>query len=72
MPLQVAVTLYLLYGQVGVSFLAGVVFALLLIPVNRKIANKIGSLSSAMMQQKDDRVNVGVVRVLTSILVFVN
>lgn len=57
--MQVAVALYLLYGQVGVSFLAGLVFAVLLIPVNRYIANKIGELSSAMMKQKDARVNVG-------------
>ncbi len=50
--------MYLLYGQVGVSFLAGLIFALLLIPLNRVIANKIGTLSTAMMKQKDARVNV--------------
>ena len=50
--------LYLLYLQVQLYFLAGLVFALLLIPVNRVIANRIGVLSTAMMTQKDARVNV--------------
>jgi len=43
-PLQVAVTLYLLYRQIGISFLAGVIFAVLLIPINRFLANKIGKI----------------------------
>ena len=56
--MQVAISLYLLYNQVGLSFLAGLSFALLLIPLNRMIANKIGKLSADMMRQKDARVNV--------------
>jgi len=50
--------LYLLYLQVGVAFLAGVAFAVLLIPVNRYIAVKIGELSQTLMVQKDSRVKV--------------
>lgn len=42
LPVQVAVTLYLLYNQIGIAFIAGVVFAILLIPINRFLANKIG------------------------------
>jgi len=58
LPFQFGVTLYLLYQQVGVSFLAGLLFTILVIPVNKFIANKIGDLSTKMMQAKDNRVNV--------------
>ena len=42
LPFQVGVTLYLLYREVGLAFLAGLSFAILLIPVNRLIAVKVG------------------------------
>ena len=35
-------TLYLLYCQVGLAFLAGLGFTVLLIPINRVIAVKVG------------------------------
>ncbi|CAG4948573.1 unnamed protein product [Colias eurytheme] len=57
-PLQLAITLFLLYDQVGVSFLAGVAFSIILIPINKVIANKIGKLSTEMMKHKDTRVNL--------------
>ena len=44
--------------QVGLAFLAGLAFALILIPINRWLAKKIGQLSTAMMEQKDNRVKV--------------
>jgi len=44
--------------QVGVSFLAGLGFAILLIPVNKWLAGKIGRLSQSLMAQKDARVKV--------------
>lgn len=56
MPFQVAICLYLLYKQVGLAFLTGLGFIILLIPINRCIANKIGDLSKEMMKQKDERV----------------
>lgn len=58
LPFQVAVALYLLHQQVGIAFLAGVAFAILLIPINRWLAIKIGKLSTTMMEQKDNRVKV--------------
>jgi ATP-binding cassette subfamily C (CFTR/MRP) protein 10 len=58
LPFQIAVSLYLLYRQVGLAFLAGVVFSILLIPINRWLAKKIGQLSTAMMDQKDQRVKL--------------
>ena len=47
--------------QVGLAFLAGLAFAIILVPINRWLAIKIGQLSSAMMQQKDNRVKVVIV-----------
>ncbi|KAL5019443.1 hypothetical protein ScPMuIL_003475, partial [Solemya velum] len=58
LPFQIGVSLYLLYLQVGLAFLAGLGFAIVLVPVNKWLAQKIGSLSSAMMGQKDERVKV--------------
>lgn len=52
------VTLYLLYKQIGISFLAGVTFTLILIPINKVIANKIGELSTKLMNYKDQRVRM--------------
>ncbi|XP_045532531.1 ABC transporter C family member 13 [Pieris brassicae] len=57
-PLQLTITLFLLYDQVGISFLAGVAFSIILIPINKVIANKIGKLSTDMMKHKDERVNL--------------
>ncbi|EDV28182.1 uncharacterized protein TRIADDRAFT_21627 [Trichoplax adhaerens] len=57
LPFQIAISLYLLYQQVGISFLAGVAFIILLIPINKWLAGKIGQLSTEMMKQKDGRVN---------------
>ncbi|KOB68493.1 putative abc transporter c family member, partial [Operophtera brumata] len=57
-PLQLFITLFLLYQQVGVSFLAGVAFSVILIPINKVIANKIGDLSTELMRHKDSRVSL--------------
>ena len=58
LPFQIAVALYLLHQQIGLAFLAGLAFAILLIPVNRWIAIKIAQLSTSMMSHKDGRVKV--------------
>ncbi|KYM96883.1 PREDICTED: multidrug resistance-associated protein 7 [Cyphomyrmex costatus] len=57
-PLQLFVTLYLLHKQIGASFLAGVAFSILLIPINKVIANKIGKISTKLMEYKDQRVRL--------------
>ncbi|KAG5326417.1 MRP7 protein, partial [Pseudoatta argentina] len=57
-PLQLFVTLYLLHKQIGVSFLAGVAFSIVLIPINKIIANKIGKISTKLMEYKDQRVRL--------------
>ena len=58
LPFQIAVSLYLLHQQVGLAFLAGLAFAVVLVPINRQLAVKIGDLSQKMMHQKDLRVKV--------------
>lgn len=57
-PFQLFATLYLLYTQLGVAFVFGVAFAVILIPVNRYIAQKIGALSMLLMGAKDKRVQM--------------
>lgn len=58
LPLQLAITLYLLYQQVGMAFVAGLVLALLLVPVNKVIATRIMASNQEMLQHKDARVKV--------------
>lgn len=57
-PFQLFTTLYLLYTQLGIAFISGVLFALLLIPINRYVAKKIGKLSEFFMAAKDKRVQL--------------
>uniref|UniRef100_A0A8D9EWB0 ABC-type xenobiotic transporter n=2 Tax=Cacopsylla melanoneura TaxID=428564 RepID=A0A8D9EWB0_9HEMI len=57
-PFQLVVTLYLLYLHLGVAAFTGVVFSLLLIPVNKLIADKIASFSNSNMSEKDERVRL--------------
>ncbi|ERE90649.1 multidrug resistance-associated protein 7 isoform X2 [Cricetulus griseus] len=58
LPLQLAITLYLLYQQVGMAFVAGLVLALLLVPVNKVIATRIMSSNQEMLRHKDARVKL--------------
>ncbi|XP_037699129.1 multidrug resistance-associated protein 7 isoform X3 [Choloepus didactylus] len=58
LPLQLAITLYLLHQQVGVAFVGGLVLALLLVPVNKVIATRIMASNQEMLQFKDARVKL--------------
>ncbi|EPY76693.1 multidrug resistance-associated protein 7 [Camelus ferus] len=55
---ELAVTLYLLYQQVGVAFVGGLILALLLVPVNKVIATRIMASNQEMLQHKDARVKL--------------
>lgn len=57
-PFQLGVTLYLLYFHLGIAAFTGVVFSLLLIPVNKFIADRIASYSASNMTEKDERVRM--------------
>ncbi|KAM6940945.1 LOW QUALITY PROTEIN: ATP-binding cassette sub-family C member 10 [Lycodopsis pacificus] len=63
LPLLFAITLYLLYLQVGVAFLGGLCVALLLVPFNKFLASRILSNNQHMLRHKDSRV-----RLMTEIL----
>ncbi|XP_029448719.1 multidrug resistance-associated protein 7-like isoform X2 [Rhinatrema bivittatum] len=58
LPIQFGIALYLLYLQVGVSFLGGLGLALLLVPLNKYIANRILENNKAMLRHKDARVKL--------------
>ncbi|NWT64717.1 MRP7 protein, partial [Prunella himalayana] len=58
LPAQLAITLYLLYQQVGIAFLGGVALALLLVPINKVIANRIMANNEKMLKHKDTRVKL--------------
>ncbi|NXX28875.1 MRP7 protein, partial [Nicator chloris] len=58
LPVQLAITLYLLYQQVGVAFLGGVALAMLLVPINKIIANCIMVNNKKMLKHKDTRVKL--------------
>ncbi|NXC30656.1 MRP7 protein, partial [Campylorhamphus procurvoides] len=58
MPFQFAITLCLLYQQVGVAFLGGLALALLLMPINKILANRIMMNNKEMLKHKDARVKL--------------
>ncbi|KFR10532.1 Multidrug resistance-associated protein 7 [Opisthocomus hoazin] len=58
LPFQFGITLYLLYQQVGVAFLGGLALALLLVPINKVIANRIVMNNKEMLKHKDTRVKL--------------
>ncbi len=58
LPFQICVSLYLLYSQIGLSFLVGVAFILILIPVNKILSDYIGKIQTNLMLFKDLRVKL--------------
>ncbi|KAM6280160.1 ATP-binding cassette sub-family C member 10 isoform 2-T2 [Porphyrio hochstetteri] len=58
LPFQFSITLYLLYQQVGVAFLGGLALALLLVPINKVIANRIMMNNKELLKHKDTRVKL--------------
>ncbi|XP_047433724.1 ATP-binding cassette sub-family C member 10 [Mugil cephalus] len=58
LPFRFSITLYLLYLQVGVAFLGGLVVALVLVPFNKFVASRILANNKDMLRFKDDRVKL--------------
>ncbi|KAL8456965.1 hypothetical protein ACS0TY_034986 [Phlomoides rotata] len=56
LPLQIGIALFLLYKQVKFAFVSGIAITVLLIPVNKWIANLIAKATNSMMEQKDERI----------------
>eukprot|EP00759_Apiculatamorpha_spiralis_P030046 PhF_6_TR31853/c1_g1_i1/m.47234/K05674/ABCC10; ATP-binding cassette, subfamily C (CFTR/MRP), member 10 len=57
LPIQVGITLYLLYVQVSWAFLSGLGVVVLLVPFNMYIARRLQKETRKMMTAKDTRVN---------------
>lgn len=57
-PLQIAIAVYMLYGIVGSSVLAGLAVMILLIPINGVLATFQRKLQIAQMSQKDQRIKL--------------
>lgn len=55
-PVQVILTLYLLYNTVGIAFLTPLIMLLCIIPINFYIAKYITRYTRLMMENKDNRV----------------
>uniref|UniRef100_A0A915DCR7 ABC-type xenobiotic transporter n=1 Tax=Ditylenchus dipsaci TaxID=166011 RepID=A0A915DCR7_9BILA len=58
MPLNLGIALYLLYREVGLAFLSGLLAAIITVPLNKYIASKIGDMSTKMMHYKDQRIRL--------------
>ena len=58
LPAQIIIAFALLYLQIKIAFVAGVVVILLMIPLNSYIAKAIGSASEDVMKNKDARVKI--------------
>jgi ABC-type multidrug transport system fused ATPase/permease subunit len=56
LPVQVTVTLYLLYTQLRWAFLAGLAVLVLFTPLNVFVSRRIGALTAVMMAHRDTRV----------------
>ncbi|XP_050523511.1 ATP-binding cassette sub-family C member 10 [Daktulosphaira vitifoliae] len=57
-PFQLILVLYLLHQQIGLAYLSGILVTILLIPVNKVIANNIGKLTGKLLLEKDKRVKL--------------
>ncbi|KAK7488019.1 hypothetical protein BaRGS_00020764, partial [Batillaria attramentaria] len=57
-PLNIALALWLLWGQLGASVLAGLGIMILLIPLNAILTVKLRKLQAQQMKLKDDRVKL--------------
>lgn len=58
MPFNIVIALYLLYREVGLAFLSGLVCAILMVPLNKYVASKIGQMSVKLMTYKDQRLKL--------------
>lgn len=54
-PVQIAISFYLLYNEMGVSVVGGIVLMILFIPINGYISAKVKGLQTKQMKLKDQR-----------------
>ena len=58
LPISLIICFALLYIQIKLAFLAGVIVIVLMIPVNSYIAKRIGTSTTRLMLEKDKRVQI--------------
>ncbi|OTF83609.1 ABC transporter sub-family C-like protein [Euroglyphus maynei] len=58
LPLQLIITIYLLYIEVQLVFISAVIFIVILIPINKIICDRIKQLSEKLMLWKDKRIRL--------------
>ena len=57
-PLQIALALYFLWGELGPSSLGGVAVIICMVPVTKFIAQYMGNLQKILMKAKDKRIEL--------------
>ncbi|XP_076324180.1 multidrug resistance-associated protein 1-like isoform X3 [Tachypleus tridentatus] len=57
-PLQIGISLWLLWGHLGVSTLGGVIMIILLLPINGFISAKMKIVQQRLMKEKDKRIKM--------------
>ena len=58
LPIQIIIAFVLLYSQVKLAFLAGIILILVMIPLNSVIAKNIGLSTAELMKHKDLRMKI--------------
>jgi ABC-type multidrug transport system fused ATPase/permease subunit len=57
-PLQIIIALILLWQQLGIATLAGMIFMFILLPFNGYITTKLRNIQTLVMKEKDKRVKL--------------
>ena len=57
-PLQIVIALILLWQQLGIATLAGMIFMIILLPFNGYITTRMRNIQILMMKEKDKRVKL--------------
>lgn len=58
LPLQIIIAFLLLYQQVSIGFISGIVIIIIMIPINTIIAKKINYSTKKLMLHKDKRISI--------------
>lgn len=58
LPLQMVISIYLLWQQLGIATLAGVAVMVILVPINGFVAMRLRELQSKLMAIKDKRIKL--------------
>ena len=58
LPFQISITFYLLYQLIGLSFLVGIGFVIVVTPINKVLSHYIAKLHQQFLECKDSRVKV--------------